>query len=341
MATVTLSDAKGAPAGERFAPILVATRGEPGSDGAIELAFALAGATGSPVRVLAAVVPGPAGPPQLEVPIQHSSDDLEGVALLRRRVDAQLRRLGRPGMVRRIATDIRIGDAPSLIVRVAREVGSRLILLGMAEHNNVVNRLCGAGTAARVARAADVPLMVVPRGCGQLPESALIAVDFSDVSVRAGRVALTLFPDLDVIHLVHVAPSPQPSLELVASSEGRFVESAEQAFNEVRDALPLSACTIVGRELVRGSPVRELLRVARERRVDLIVAGSHGDGALHRLLVGNVATGLLRAARVPVLVLPTRGRAANPTVGAYAASQGRFSARHDRGASVRETLTSR
>lgn len=341
MATVTLSDAKGAPvAGERSAPILVATRGDPGSDGAIELAFALAGATGSPVRVLAAVPAVPACPPQVGPPIQLPSDELDGSAALRRKVEAQLRRLGGCGMARRIATDIRIGDAPPLIVRVAREVGARLILLGTAEHD-VLHRLCGADTAARVARAADVPVMVVPRSCGQLPESALIAVDFSDVSVQAGRVALTLFRDLDAIHLVHVAPSPQPALELIPSSEGRYVECAEQAFNEVRDALPLSACTVVGREVVRGSPARELVRVARERRVDLIVAGSHGHGALQRLLVGSVATGLLRAARVPVLVLPARAHAANSSVDAHAVSENRFSGLHRRLDSVGETLTRR
>jgi nucleotide-binding universal stress UspA family protein len=240
-----------------------------------------------------------------------------------------------------MTTDVRIGEAPSLIVSAARAIGARLILLGTAEPD-VLHRLCGADTAARVVRAADVPVMVVPRGCAHLPESALIAVDFSDVSVAAGRAALTLFPDVDVVHLVHVAPPPQPALELFASSERRHVETAEEAFNAVRDALPLSACMVVGREVARGSPARELLRVARERRVDLIVAGSHGRGAFQRLLVGSVATTLLRAARVPVLILPARAASGDPAARTQAASvPSRYVLTSRRVASVGETLTDR
>jgi nucleotide-binding universal stress UspA family protein len=72
----------------------------------------------------------------------------------------------------------------------------------------------------------------------------------------------------------------------------------------VRDALSVPAYTVVTRQIVRGNPARELLRVARERGVDLIVAGSRVHRALERVLVGSVATALMRGARVPVLVLP-------------------------------------
>ena len=41
---------------------------------------------------------------------------------------------------------------------------------------------------------------------------------------------------------------------------------------------------------------------------DLIVMGSHGHGALFEFLVGSATSGVLRAARVPVVVVPSGQR---------------------------------
>ena len=282
-------------------PLVVATRGDAASDGAIELALAMATANGYPVRLVAVIEPAPDVPTELGAVAYVSANEVDGRAAMQRAIDAQLRRLGvRP---RKVTVDMRTGDPAPVIVRAAREARARLVLIGGREHT-VLERVFGADTAVRVARSADVPVLVVPRTCSQLPESAVIAVDFGDESVRAGRAALSLFPDPEAVHLVHVAPSPQPAIDLVATWEGQYVENAERVFEKVRYALPLPSGTVVGRHIVRGNPARELLRVARERRVDLIVAGSHGHGALKRLFVGSVATALLRDATIPVLILP-------------------------------------
>jgi nucleotide-binding universal stress UspA family protein len=38
----------------------------------------------------------------------------------------------------------------------------------------------------------------------------------------------------------------------------------------------------------------------------LIVIGSHGHGALYHLFAGDVASGILKDAKCPVLVVPSR-----------------------------------
>jgi nucleotide-binding universal stress UspA family protein len=52
-----------------------------------------------------------------------------------------------------------------------------------------------------------------------------------------------------------------------------------------------------------GDPASEILRVAEEIKCDLIVLGSHGRGAIARLLMGNVAEHVVRRATCPVLVV--------------------------------------
>lgn len=61
-------------------------------------------------------------------------------------------------------------------------------------------------------------------------------------------------------------------------------------------------------ELVRSGvdPEREIALAAEELEADLLVLGTHGRrGALH-LLMGSVASGVLRAAGRPVLIVPSR-----------------------------------
>jgi hypothetical protein len=55
-----------------------------------------------------------------------------------------------------------------------------------------------------------------------------------------------------------------------------------------------------------GNPAEEILRYATKHGIDLIVLGTHGRTGLSRLLLGNVAERVLRAARCPVLVVPAR-----------------------------------
>ena len=60
--------------------------------------------------------------------------------------------------------------------------------------------------------------------------------------------------------------------------------------------------------LVQGPAVETILVEATRLGADMIVVGSHGRGAMYRLLVGSVSEGILRGANCPVLVVPTHER---------------------------------
>ncbi|MGE3804473.1 MAG: universal stress protein, partial [Gemmataceae bacterium] len=50
-----------------------------------------------------------------------------------------------------------------------------------------------------------------------------------------------------------------------------------------------------------GSPGEEIVALAREEEVDLIVMGTHGRGGLSRMLMGSVASDVLAEAPCGVL----------------------------------------
>jgi nucleotide-binding universal stress UspA family protein len=62
------------------------------------------------------------------------------------------------------------------------------------------------------------------------------------------------------------------------------------------------------RAVLRGDPAAEILSLAERAGADVIAVGSHGHSALGRMLVGSVATKLLRNAQCSLLLEPaTRG----------------------------------
>jgi nucleotide-binding universal stress UspA family protein len=55
--------------------------------------------------------------------------------------------------------------------------------------------------------------------------------------------------------------------------------------------------------IVHGAAASEIVRLAKEREVDLIVISSHGRTGLGRMLFGSTAESVTRHAHCPVLVV--------------------------------------
>lgn len=53
----------------------------------------------------------------------------------------------------------------------------------------------------------------------------------------------------------------------------------------------------------RGNPVEEILNQAEHGNFDMIVMGTHGQGALERVMMGSTARRVLRRSKIPVLVV--------------------------------------
>ena len=58
--------------------------------------------------------------------------------------------------------------------------------------------------------------------------------------------------------------------------------------------------------LVEGSEAGTIVRVARSRRVSMIVIGTHGRSGIERALLGSVATRVVSLATCPVLTVRRR-----------------------------------
>jgi nucleotide-binding universal stress UspA family protein len=58
------------------------------------------------------------------------------------------------------------------------------------------------------------------------------------------------------------------------------------------------------KSIVEGHPASEIMQVAEEEKMDLIVMGSIGKTGLEKILLGSVAEKVVRNSKTPVLLIP-------------------------------------
>jgi len=145
----------------------------------------------------------------------------------------------------------------------------------------------------------------------------LVGVDFSDSSAGAMYHALALAERLGgVLHLAHVASTEMNApTDLGMNLPSEFPEAQQSRERLERLRGMIGSKVDVELHLRMGDPVAGLLQLITELRPDMVVVGSHGRGAVLRMLLGSVSTQLTRLSTVPVLVVPAPGREALTKLG--------------------------
>jgi universal stress protein A len=138
----------------------------------------------------------------------------------------------------------------------------------------------------------------------------LFATDFDDVGIQAAHKAKKIADengaDLILVHVVEPIPAyAYPGFAGFSEVEISIREQAEKELSDLAKKLKVDAkhCLVEF-----GATKHEVLRVAKEKKIDLIVTGSHGKHGL-ALLLGSTATAILHGAECDVLVVRHSGKA--------------------------------
>ena len=136
----------------------------------------------------------------------------------------------------------------------------------------------------------------------------LVAVDGSPHSRRAVEEVLKLHAarGQDEIHLLNVQiPIESGHARLFVSHDDLqdyYREEGLAALADARAILDAAGISYTHHAAV-GHVAQTIAAYAKEKSFDQIVLGSHGRGALTHLLLGSVATDVLRIAEVPVTLV--------------------------------------
>lgn len=281
---------------------------------AVDRAAALASCYGAKMAVLNVVpassavpaVPfGPEGPGALPL---HAVD--------RGRLAADVQRFF--GLEQRPGIDYHVVEAPLVhkeILLQAERLGADLIVMGTHGHSGLARFLLGS-VAEKVLRTSLVPVMTVPP---HVPDAStggnpfrriLYATDFSGGSdaalAYAGSLAQHGAAQLTIVHVVEAFPVGQdPVVGAPFDVAAYHAELEKRALTKLQRLVPptIRAACDVAEVLATGKPYVEILRIAAERQIDLIVLGVHGRNAVDRLVFGSTTEHILRRATCPILTV--------------------------------------
>jgi nucleotide-binding universal stress UspA family protein len=140
----------------------------------------------------------------------------------------------------------------------------------------------------------------------------LAPTDFSEHSALALDTAMDLAPPGATVVLCHViddAPLTYGYIGVAVPTQDMLARLAQEAERELQAFKPTvpKPDVLLERRVVHGNPYLEIVRLAEEEAVDLIVLGTHGRSGIKHFLIGSVAEKVLRKAPCPVLVVREKG----------------------------------
>jgi nucleotide-binding universal stress UspA family protein len=209
------------------------------------------------------------------------------------------------------------GPAVTEVHRIARQRETSLIVVG-THGSTLAREMLIGGTAQGIVQEAVVPVLVIrlkifgeegeircAAACQNLARHVLYCTDFSDTAERAFQYVVRIVESgAGRVTLLHV----QDRRRLSGYLEHRldeFNQTDRERLELLKNRLDAVADLEVRTRIPYGHPVEEILRVAHEEDDDtLIVMGSQGRGFLAQVFLGSVSHHVVRAAPVPVLLVP-------------------------------------
>lgn len=205
---------------------------------------------------------------------------------------------------------VEIGGPVWRILECAADLPADLIVMGTHGHSGFERLMLGSVTE-RVLRKAPCPVLTVPRAVQSTdPDQPLVfkriicPIDFSEGSLKGLRYALSFAEENDAcLTLLHVIERAEAGDDQGSALPESYDYLEAVASKRLASIVPAEATTWCRLDKVIrvGKPYREILRVAAERKADLIVMGVLGRGAVDLALFGSTTQHVVRSASCPVL----------------------------------------
>ncbi|MCW8931744.1 MAG: universal stress protein [Gammaproteobacteria bacterium] len=152
-------------------------------------------------------------------------------------------------------------------------------------------------------------------------KQVLVAIDFTEDSQQVCQKALEIVGNnssgkpvsilflhvVEFVYQVSVAYEPMfyPAFEDLSKNEEELIKVSEQKMSKLIKELDRDGVFQIKSEVISGIPKTEILRLAEEKDIDLIVCGSHGRSGFE-LLLGSTANAVLHHAPCDVLAVRTK-----------------------------------
>lgn len=126
------------------------------------------------------------------------------------------------------------------------------------------------------------------------------ALDWAIREAAIRHAPLTVLTVQQVMRSFWAGPMLYPEdADLAENARKLAQDETDEVLGELAEDARPPEVTVLG---VPGFPAEEILAVAKD--ADMIVVGSRGAGGFKKLLMGSVASQVIRHAHIPVVVIP-------------------------------------
>ncbi|MDV3238664.1 MAG: universal stress protein [Gammaproteobacteria bacterium] len=284
--------AEAAAAGARLSPLgrferfVVASDGSEFSAAAVREAISMARKCGAELHVMSLVATG----------VEHEG---LGETILKQELEAAQEHLDQ---VKAQAAEAGITCETHLIhgqnvqqeiVDLAERTKADFIIMGRRGRRGLARMMLGHATA-HVIGLARTNILVVPRAAHIEGRHIVVGTDGSRFADAAAVTATNLAQFCNAKVTVVSVTTPSHGPERRAEAQTAVDLAVTHMKSKGVDAEGL---------VLEGQPAMTIVEVARERNADLIVTGSHGRGALERVLLGSTSERILSETPCAVLVV--------------------------------------
>jgi nucleotide-binding universal stress UspA family protein len=284
--------------------VMVGVDGSVPSRHALRWAAAVARAKGVPLRVVAAWQYPSSTTPLFSLSEQPDPDEM--VVLAREHlaavVEEELGALGGEADALQLELEVHKGPAGRVLIKQAREAEVSMVVVGARGLGGFRGMLLGSVSQQCVEQSPCTVVVIRGEegsGAVERPARVLLGVDGSEGADGAMRWTLDLARDVGAEVVVAHVPGP--------GATAAVLQQARKLVQEVW-CDPLRHAGVRHSSVVEAGDPRVVLSHLAEREVaGLIVVGTRGLGPLRSLLVGSVASHLVRHASRPVAVVPPKG----------------------------------
>ena len=140
-----------------------------------------------------------------------------------------------------------------------------------------------------------------------LPQALLVAIDFSPSSRRAldRAVSWAANGEVTALHVVDTGFAARVEAQGLGSTAAAVAKLRARAEEEFGWLVQERGADAVSPMIVEGVPFVEIVKIANDLEVDMIVMGAHrASSSLEEFLFGSTAEKVLRTSRCPVLCVP-------------------------------------
>lgn len=289
----------------RLEKLLLSTDGSEFSEGAIREAISMAKKCSSKLFAVSVVETNPEyetlAPQLVEKEIDKAKSLLQSIK----------ERASKEGVD--CETVVRQGeDSFRYIVEEASKNSAEIIIMGRRGRTGLKRLVMGSVTA-KVIGHASCDVLVVPKDARVELKNILVATDGSRYSEKAAIKAIGI-AKRSGSHLTVVSVVPSESIspldivhsemrrELIAEKEQKAAQCHIDGIRGLAEKEGVGIASLI----LEGRPYEAIVNTAEEKRIDLIVIGSHGKTGLEKLLMGSVAERVIVLSRCAVLVVKTK-----------------------------------